>query len=259
MFFALCWCSFALKYVVLASESFIILVLFCHCSSDIFKVNFGFSGYVSTSCHWPFFTPWEEGIVGLSRDTLGMFPLFLKRTADVMTHSLSVVFRKLVRLGSFPASWSQANVTPIPKDSPSFFVANYRPISSTSVLCKVFEHPVSVYLWRFIECSDVLPTIQFPYQDTETVWVSVIHFCAYPIICRVHSKVGRKLGLCRLIPVQPLTGLTIRAFFISSAPWVLEVLFVYINTVSIVMVRYEISNKLPIVLMRFRKNITIYI
>ena len=36
-------------------------------------------------------------------DPLGMFPLFLKRTADVMAPRLSVVFRRLVRLGSFPA------------------------------------------------------------------------------------------------------------------------------------------------------------
>ena len=36
-------------------------------------------------------------------DPLGMFPLFLKRTADVMAPSFSEVFRQLVRLGSFPA------------------------------------------------------------------------------------------------------------------------------------------------------------
>ena len=43
------------------------------------------------------------------------FTLFLKRTADVMAPRLSVVFRRLVRLGSFPACWRQANVTQIPK------------------------------------------------------------------------------------------------------------------------------------------------
>ena len=37
---------------------------------------------------------------------LGMFPLFLKRTADVMASRLSVVFRRLIHLGSFPACWS---------------------------------------------------------------------------------------------------------------------------------------------------------
>ena len=40
-----------------------------------------------------------------STHPLGMFPLFLKRTADVMAPRLSVVFRRLVRLGSFPACW----------------------------------------------------------------------------------------------------------------------------------------------------------
>ena len=46
---------------------------------------------------------------------LGMFPLFLKRTANVLAPRLSVVFRWLLRLGSFHACWRQANVTPIPK------------------------------------------------------------------------------------------------------------------------------------------------
>ena len=57
-------------------------------------------------------------------DPLSMFPLFLKRTAYVMAPRLSVVFRRLVRLGSFPACWRQANVTPIPKGPLSSSVAN---------------------------------------------------------------------------------------------------------------------------------------
>ena len=58
-------------------------------------------------------------------DPLCLFPLFLKRTADIMASRLSVVFRWLVRLGCFPACWRQANVTPIPKGPPSSSVANY--------------------------------------------------------------------------------------------------------------------------------------
>ena len=63
---------------------------------------------------------------------LGMFPLFLQRTADVMAPCLCVVFRRLVRLGSFSACWRQANVTSIPKGLLSSSVANCRPISITS-------------------------------------------------------------------------------------------------------------------------------
>ena len=79
-------------------------------------------------------------------DPLGMFPLFLKRTADVMAPYLSVVFRRRVRLGSFPACCRQANVTQIPKGPPSSSVANYRPISITSVLSKLYlagDRPMS--------------------------------------------------------------------------------------------------------------------
>ena len=93
-----------------------------------------------------------------------MFPLFLKRTADVLTTLLSVVFRQLVRLGSLPACWRQANVTPIPNDKPSSSVANYRPISITPVLSKVFELLVSVRLGRIMERSGVLSTTQFAYR-----------------------------------------------------------------------------------------------
>ena len=46
-------------------------------------------------------------------DPLGIFPPFLKRIAAVLALRLSVVFRRFVRLGSFPACWRQANVTPI--------------------------------------------------------------------------------------------------------------------------------------------------
>ena len=67
-------------------------------------------------------------------DPLGVFPLFLKRTTDVLVPRLSEVFWRRVRLGSFPACWRQANVTPITKGPPSSSVANYRPISMTSVL-----------------------------------------------------------------------------------------------------------------------------
>ena len=91
-------------------------------------------------------------------DPSGMFPLFLKRTADVMTPRLSVVFRRLVRLGSFPT------VTPIPKGPPSSSVANYQTISITSVLSKVFERLLSVRLGRFMKHSGVLPTTQFSYR-----------------------------------------------------------------------------------------------
>ena len=97
-------------------------------------------------------------------DPLGMFPLLLKRMADVLTHRLSVVFQRILHLGSFPACWRQENVTPILKGPSSSSVANYRPIYMTPVLSKVFERLVAVRLRRFMEHCGVLPTTQFAYR-----------------------------------------------------------------------------------------------
>ena len=154
-------------------------------------------------------------------DPLCLFPLFRKRTADVMAPRLSVVFRRLVRLGSLAACWRQANVTPIPKGPPSSSVANYRPISITSVLPKVFERLMSVRLGRFMEGSG---GFQPPSLLIGKVRVPVMHFCSCPIHCRVYWRVGRRLGSFRFISVPPLIGSTIWVFSISSALWVLEVL-----------------------------------
>ena len=91
------------------------------------------------------------------------FLFFLRELLMLWPH-VSVVFRLLVHLDSVPPCWRQANVFPIPKGPPSSSVANYRPISITSVLSMVFERLVSVRLGRFRERNGVLPTTQFAYR-----------------------------------------------------------------------------------------------
>ena len=100
-------------------------------------------------------------LLDLDSDPFGMLPLFLKWTAEVLNPRLTVVFRWLLCLGNFPVCWRVANVTPIPNGTPSSSVSNYRPISLTPILSKVFERLVSVRLGRFMECRGVLPTTQF--------------------------------------------------------------------------------------------------
>ena len=54
--------------------------------------------------------------------------------------------------------------SPIPKGPSSSSVANYRPISKTPVLSKVFERLAPVRLGRFMEHCGVLPITQFTYR-----------------------------------------------------------------------------------------------
>ena len=52
-------------------------------------------------------------------DPLGSFPLFLKKTAEVLAPRLAVISRRLLRLGSFSVCWRVTNITTIPKGLPS--------------------------------------------------------------------------------------------------------------------------------------------
>ena len=152
---------------------------------------------------------------------LGMFPLSLKRTADVMAPRISVVFRRLVHLGSFSPCWRQANVTRIPKVPPSSSVANYGPMSITSVLSKVFESLVSIRFGRFVERNGVLPTTQFAYR----IGLST---CA-AILCLSHAlqnefESGPEARIVQIDFSAAFDRVTIRAFSIGCALWVFEVL-----------------------------------
>ena len=75
--------------------------------------------------------------------------------------SVSVVFRRLLRLGSLNFFSRQAIVTLVLKGPPYSSVANCRSVSVTSVLSEVIDRLVS--LWRFMVRSGRLPTNQFAY------------------------------------------------------------------------------------------------
>ena len=63
--------------------------------------------------------------------------------ADITAPKLSIIFRGMIRWGSFPECWLSANVTAIPKGAPDPDRENYCPISITPILSKVYEKLVS--------------------------------------------------------------------------------------------------------------------
>ena len=64
---------------------------------------------------------------------------FLKMVSDIIARKLIIIFRGLIRGGSFPECWQSANENGIPKGAPSPDRENNRPISMTPILSKVCE------------------------------------------------------------------------------------------------------------------------
>ena len=66
-------------------------------------------------------------------------PRVLQATADVIARPLSVIFTKSIEEGKVPDDWKAANITPIFKKGSKASVGNYRPVSLTSIVCKLME------------------------------------------------------------------------------------------------------------------------
>ena len=69
-----------------------------------------------------------------------IFPLFFVKTANYLAPKISTVLRKLVRIGGFSMCWRVGNIAPVLKSGiASSCPSDYRPITITPVLSKVFE------------------------------------------------------------------------------------------------------------------------
>ena len=97
-------------------------------------------------------------------DPSGVFPLVFKKIAREIAKPLASVFRCILRSGSFPLCWRKAVVTAIPKGSPSPTVSDYRPISITPVLSKIYEKLIASRLGRFMESNGVIPRTQHAFR-----------------------------------------------------------------------------------------------
>ena len=66
-------------------------------------------------------------------------PKLLKEIVNEISIPLANVFNISLKEGIVPSEWKEANVTPLFKKGSRSKTQNYRPVSLTSVLCKLIE------------------------------------------------------------------------------------------------------------------------
>jgi hypothetical protein len=78
--------------------------------------------------------------VAAGPDSIG--PRLLKELTDQLAPALVIIFQRSMAEGIVPEDWKEANVTPIFKKGKKSCPSNYRPVSLTSVCCKIMESVV---------------------------------------------------------------------------------------------------------------------
>ena len=72
-------------------------------------------------------------------DVCGFNPAVFKECAAELAKPVTVLFKESLSTGCVPKMWKYANVTPIFKKGQRNLPSNYRPVSLTSILCRVLE------------------------------------------------------------------------------------------------------------------------
>jgi endonuclease/exonuclease/phosphatase family metal-dependent hydrolase len=98
-------------------------------------------------------------------------PRILKNCAKAIKGPLTIIFKKSLNEGQVPEGWKSANITPIHKKGDKSKTENYRPVSLTSVVCKVLERMIRKRLMQHLKNNNLLSDQQFgfrPQRSTTT-------------------------------------------------------------------------------------------
>ena len=91
----------------------------------------------------------------------GMHPRVLKELARELAHPLHRLFNKSIQEGRIPDKWKVASVKPLFKKGRKDQAGNYRPVSLTSITCKLFETFVRDALYKHLLENSILSDVQY--------------------------------------------------------------------------------------------------
>lgn len=108
---------------------------------------------------------------------LNAIPTFIyKALSTSISPLISQLFNSTVIEGKFPDNLKVAQVIPIHKAGSTTLLGNYRPISTLTVLSKVFEKLMRSRLMEFFDASDLLSEHQFGFRPRHETTDAILEY-----------------------------------------------------------------------------------
>ena len=98
----------------------------------------------------------------------GIHPRFLARCSSAVSLPLSIIFNSSLSEGSLPSEWLASQIAPIFKKGARTDPLNYRPVSLTSVPCKVLEKIIVKHLRAYLEENELLSNEQYGFRSSRS-------------------------------------------------------------------------------------------
>ena len=111
----------------------------------------------------------------------GLHSRLLKELADPLAGPITALFNRTLKSRKLPRDWKNANISSIFKKGCKNIASNYRPISLTSVLCKLMESFVRDHVMSYLLENNLLSTKQHGFitgRSTVTQLLKYLDECA---------------------------------------------------------------------------------
>ena len=103
-----------------------------------------------------------------------LHPRVLSETRELIAEPLMMIFKKSLLTGQVPEDWKLAEVVALYKKGARSDRGNYRPVSLTSVCCKVLESLVRDHLMSHLLKNDLLSKSQFGFVKGRSTMLQLL-------------------------------------------------------------------------------------
>ena len=140
----------------------------------------------------------------------GMHPRVLRELQDEIAKPISLLINQTLETGSLPQDWRDALVTPIYKKEKKTEPCNYRPVSLTSLVCKIAESIIRDHMMNHISENYLLTDHQHSFVPKEScatqllecldIWTDILdNGGVFDIIYMDYAKAFDKVAHERLL------------------------------------------------------------
>lgn len=113
----------------------------------------------------------------------GISAKLLKLTSHISAIALSLIFQQSLDSGYVPEDWKIAHVLPIPKSGDNTVFNNYRPISLTSISCKLLEHIIYTHIMAHLNRNNLLINNQHGFRPKLSCQTQL-----YELVTDIHTS-----------------------------------------------------------------------
>ena len=112
-----------------------------------------------------------------------LHPALLKNSADAFALPLTLIFKESLYSSQLPIQFRSANVTPLYKKGDKTVATNYRPVSLTSIPCKILESIIRNKIEQYFYQNNLLAEQQHGFVKSKSCTTNLLETIDFITCC----------------------------------------------------------------------------